>query len=295
MLIADIRLARQAKGWTQRTLAERAGVDVQTIKRLEKGVGSVPTLIAVMSALAYRLSGVGPGDTLLEQLRVRRQRQRLSIADVAARAGVARATVVALERGEGSIASLLKLMALIAPNARRRAPERSYWGAGDKADRDSRFTPPDFVAAIVDAFGEIDLDPCAHELSSVVARRRILPSEGGNGLIDDWSGSFAFVNPPYSELLIWLRRAHEQWQAGNVQTLACLVPVRTDSAWFHETLIADADIYLVRGRVRFLNPRGAAQPTPFSLMLVTLGASDGQMARCAEHIPGHWIAQSRRS
>lgn len=295
MLIADIRLARQAKGWTQRTLAERAGTDVQTIKRLEKGVGSVSTLVAAMSALDHRLSGIGPGSTLPEQLRARRQRRRLSITGVGVRAGLARATVVALERGVGTVASLLKLMATVAPNARRRAPERSYWGAGDKADRDSRFTPPEFIAAVEAAFGPVDLDPCAHELSPVAADRRILPSEGGNGLADEWSGRFAYVNPPYSELLIWLKRAHEQWRAANVETVVCLVPVRTDSAWFHETLSVDADIYLLRGRIRFLNPRGVAQPTPFSLMLVTLGASDEQMARCAERIPGYWLARPRRS
>ena len=140
------------------------------------------------------------------------------------------------------------------------------------------------------AFGEVDLDPCGHVLSPVVARRRILLSEGGDGLTEAWSGRLAFVNPPFSELLKWLRRAHDQWRTGNVDTVVCLVPVRTDSAWFHQTLSADADLYLLQGRVRFLSAAGKAQPTPFSLMLVTLGATGEQKDRYSDLMPGFWLA-----
>ncbi len=196
----------------------------------------------VMTALEFRLTGLGAGKTLPAQLRDCRRKRSLSLDQVAVRTGLSRTTIACLERGGGSVASLLRLLAFIAPRARRRAPERSYWGEGDKDDRDSRFTPPDFMTSIYAAFGEVDLDPCAHRLSPVIAQRRIILSEGGDGLVDDWSGRLAFVNPPFSKLLTWLRRAHDQWQAGNVETIVCLVPVRTDSAWFHDTLSAVADL-----------------------------------------------------
>lgn len=181
----------------------------QAIKRLEAGVGSVRNLIAVMSAVEFSLTGLGPGATLPAQLKARRLEKGLSLAKAASRSGLSRATVAALENGGGSVASLTALLAVLAPRARRRAPERSYWGQGDKLDRDSRFTPPDFMAAIYRAFGEVDIDPCAHVASPVVARTKILLSEGGDGLVDDWSGDLAFVNPPFSNQLRWLRRAHE--------------------------------------------------------------------------------------
>lgn len=292
ILIHELRDARRASGWSQRTLANRIGVDAQTIKRLEKGVGSVPTLIAAMAALDFRLTGLAAAKTLPEQLRAERHKRSMSLRDAAERTGLSPTTIASLERGGGSVASLLRLMAVIAPNARRRAPERSYWAQGDKEDRDIRFTPADFMANIYAAFGEIDLDPCGHALSPVIARRRILPNEGGDGLVDDWSGKVAFVNPPYSQLLRWLRRAHDQWRAGKVETVVCLVPVRTDSAWFHETLSADADIYLLQGRVRFLDIRGASQQTPFSLMVLTLGATPEQKDRYAELVAGFWLTRS---
>lgn len=292
ILLEELRQARQSAGWSQKTLAERIGTSAQAIKRLEKGIGSVSTLNAAMDALDFRLTGIGPGKTLSEQLRNRRRKRCLSLDRVALRSGLSRTTIASVERGGGSVASLLSLLAVLAPKARRRAPERSYWGEGDKQDRDSRFTPPDFMRSIYAAFGEIDLDPCAHQLSPVIAQRRILLNEGGDGLVDDWSGRLAFVNPPFSALLQWLRRAHGQWRAGNVETIVCLVPVRTDSAWFHDTLSGDADIYLLQGRVRFLDARGKGQHTPFSLMVLTLGATDEQKARYAKLIPGFWLTRS---
>lgn len=245
-----------------------------------------------MAALDFRLTGLAAGKTLPEQLRAERRKRSMSLRDAAEKTGLSSTTIASLERGGGSVASLLRLLAVIAPNARRRAPERSYWGQGDKDDRDIRFTPADFMANIYAAFGEIDLDPCGHSLSPVIARRRILPGEDGDGLVDDWSGKIAFVNPPYSQLLRWLRRAYDQWRAGKVETVVCLVPVRTDSAWFHETLSADADIYLLQGRVLFLDMRGKSQQTPFSLMVLTLGATPEQKGCYAELVPGFWLTRS---
>lgn len=291
ILIEELRLARRSAGWSQQTLADRIGVDAQAIKRLEKGVGSVSTLVAAMSALDFVLAGLGPGATLPERLRARRRRRSISLIEMSARTGLSRATITSLERGGGSVASLVRLLAVLAPGVRRRAPERSYWGQGAKGDRDSRFTPADFMSSIYAAFGEIDIDPCAHLLSPVLARRRILLSEGGDGLTDEWSGRIAYVNPPFSALLIWLRRAHDQWRAGNVETVVCLVPVRTDSSWFHETLSVDADIYFLKGRLRFLNSEGRGQHTPFSLMVLALGATAEQKARYAELVPGFWLAR----
>ena len=290
-MIGELSEVRRSAGWTQSTLAERMGVKPQMIRRLERGVGSMPTLMAAMTQLDFRLTGVGPGRSLPDQLRNRRRRLSLSLDQMAARAGMSRATIASLEKGGGSVGSFLRLLAAIAPRARRRAPERAYWGQGDKEDRDSRFTPHDFMLSIYEAFGEIDVDPCANALSPVVARRRILREEGGDGLVEDWSGRLAYVNPPFSQLLQWLRRAHDQWRAGHVGTVVCLVPVRTDSAWFHETLSGVAEIYLLKGRVRFLDPRGGGQQTPFSLMVLTLGTTAAQRLRYAELVPGFWIAR----
>lgn len=46
---------------------------------LEKGIGSVKMLNAVMDALEFCLIGIGPGSTLSEQQRNRRMKRWLSL------------------------------------------------------------------------------------------------------------------------------------------------------------------------------------------------------------------------
>lgn len=88
ILIDDLRDARRSSGWSQRTLADRIGVDAQTIKRLERGVGSVETLATAMEVLDFHLTGLGTGKTLAEQLKLRRLRRSLSLEDLAAKTGL---------------------------------------------------------------------------------------------------------------------------------------------------------------------------------------------------------------
>lgn len=71
-------------------------------------------------------------------------------------------------------------------------------GQGEKEARESQFTPSEFMDTIYAAFGEVDIDPCAHRLGPVVAKRRIILDDGGNGLIGDWFDRPALVNPPFS-------------------------------------------------------------------------------------------------
>ena len=174
ILIDDLRAARRAQGLSRVELAARAGVDPQSVKRLEAGVGTMPTLVSVMKALDYHLSGVARGAHLPAQLRQRRRTLGLSLDQAAARAGMARGTIGKLEGGEGSVRSALRLLGALAPKARRRAPERAHWRYDPHGGRDDRFTPPEFMDTIYEAFGEVDLDPCGHIASPVRAKRRIL-------------------------------------------------------------------------------------------------------------------------
>lgn len=65
--------------------------------------------------------------------------------------------------------------------------------------------------------------------------------------------------------------------------------MRTDNRFFHEMLDRDADLFLLKGRLRFASVRRDVQPTPFSLWLVALGASPEQKTRFAELVGGCWF------
>ena len=75
ILLTELREARRSCGRSQASLAATLDVKPQMIKRLEAGVGSVPLLVEAMAALDFQLIGIGPGRTLGDQFRERRQKR----------------------------------------------------------------------------------------------------------------------------------------------------------------------------------------------------------------------------
>ena len=92
-------------------------------------------------------------------------------------------------------------------------------------------------------------------------------------LTGDWfaetNGRPAFMNPPYGrEIGQFMHKAMQESKKG--MTVVCLVPVRTDTSWFHETVFAsNAQIRFIRGRLRFSDGPNDA---PFPSCVVVFGA-----------------------
>lgn len=130
-------------------------------------------------------------------------------------------------------------------------------------------TPPEIFTPL-DAEFHFDLDPCA------TAENRKCQSyfdEHTNGLIREWhlmGYTFAFVNPPYSNLKEWIKQcAHE----GHFMTVVMLIPARTDTKAWHK-YIYDATKWQFRTsvKVRFLPGRikfvGGKHCAPFPSCIV---------------------------
>ena len=102
-------------------------------------------------------------------------------------------------------------------------------------------TPADLFAQL-DAEFNFTLDVCPLPENAKV-HNFYTPQQ--NGLKQRWSGR-CWMNPPYGRTIgEWMRKAWEESQRG--VTVVCLVPVRTDSAWWAD--------YAVRGEVRFIRGR----------------------------------------
>jgi phage N-6-adenine-methyltransferase len=104
-----------------------------------------------------------------------------------------------------------------------------------------------------------DVDVCALPENAKVGRY-FTPQE--NGLAQEWRG-VCWMNPPYGRGIgAWVRKAYESAQDG--ATVVCLLPARTDTAWFHD--------YCQRGEIRFLRGRlkfgGSKNSAPFPSMVV---------------------------
>jgi phage N-6-adenine-methyltransferase len=124
-------------------------------------------------------------------------------------------------------------------------------------------TPREFFDAVNAAF-HFDLDVCATN-GNTKCKRYFTKEE--DGLSREWQGT-CWMNPPYGrEISLWVRKAYESsLEAGTV--VVCLLPARTDTAWWHDYVIAHAKrVYFVKGRLRF----SGKGPAPFPSALVVFG------------------------
>lgn len=125
--------------------------------------------------------------------------------------------------------------------------------------RDNWETPPEIFERC-DAEFRFDLDVCA-TCDNAKCGRYYTPEM--DGLAQEWRGR-CWMNPPYGrEIGRWMKKAYEAAQT-TADVVVCLVPARTDTAWWHE--------YAMRGEIRFLRKRvrfvGAPSCAPFPSALV---------------------------
>ncbi len=120
-------------------------------------------------------------------------------------------------------------------------------------DSDNYKTPKMFYDGLNKEFNfDFDPYPYKHNLSK------------WDGLKVDWKGSI-FVNPPYSQVELWLRKGIKEIQKNNSTYIVYLIPLRTDSWYWHNTILKySKEIRLVRGRLNF----GRKELSPFPVVLV---------------------------
>lgn len=90
-----------------------------------------------------------------------------------------------------------------------------------------------------------------------------------DGLKIDWHGH-VFINPPYSDIEMWVEKAITESQYDRVLSLTMLLPNWTDRRWFQK--IKHLPIEFITGRVKFLHPKtGLPVGTPpWGCMLVKI-------------------------
>ncbi len=110
-----------------------------------------------------------------------------------------------------------------------------------------------------------DLDAEFHFICDVAATAENALCERflSDALTERWPTGSCFMNPPYgAKIEPFLRRAAEQ--ASRVRRVVVLIPVRAESPWWHDVVMARAaEIRFIRGRLAFrppawhvLSPRG---------------------------------------
>ena len=134
-------------------------------------------------------------------------------------------------------------------------------------------TPQDFFDKLHAEFG-FELDVCATPENAKCPRYF---TKEQDGLAQEWAGT-CWMNPPYGrEIGHWMRKAHESAQGG--ATVVCLVPARTDTAWWHD-YATKGEIRFVRGRLKFGGHKNSA---PFPCAVVVFRSGKAKIADGSSH------------
>jgi DNA N-6-adenine-methyltransferase Dam len=137
-------------------------------------------------------------------------------------------------------------------------------------------TPRHIAEAIRAAFeGTIVCDPCSppDDVEQYV-NADVRYTEEQDGLDRETNPWYdrTFVNPPFSEVRPWIRRAIEEAASG--KRIYMLLPVHPDTDYQAAVLNAARDYFLIEGRVAFGKPGSKSTATGRnSMMIVGLGCS----------------------
>ena len=283
------RDARNAAGLTQAELASGAGIGLSAVRAVEGGHGRVSSLTAILNTLGLELRGrqlvagpIGPA------LALARQRRKVSRRKLSKALGVSRNTLVAIETGGGLVTTLEAYAGAVGAGLYLARPEdaRAFSTHAGNSSGNSLWETPQWLAkALSQAVGGFDLDPCAATSDRRRARvkAKILLTEADDGLSVPWRGR-CFVNPPYGRGIgNWIRKCLEEARRGCV--VVALIPARPDTHHWHQFIAGQADVFMVRGRLKFGDGENSA---PFPSCVVVWGANSDLIARLSSALPDAW-------
>ena len=126
------------------------------------------------------------------------------------------------------------------------------------SSKTEEWATPQYFFNMLDMEFHFTLDPAATMLNAKVPKYF---SKEQNGLLQDWSGERVFCNPPYGRVI---RHWVEKMATCNAELCVGLLPARTDTIWFHDFILGNAEIRLLKGRLKFGDATNSA---PFPSMV----------------------------
>jgi len=125
------------------------------------------------------------------------------------------------------------------------------------------YTPKEYIEAVRDVLGEIDLDAASSDKAQETVNAKRYFSHENSGLDHEWHGR-VWLNPPYSKGLMprFVAKMCEEYEAGRITAGIMLTHNSTDSTWFHDAARCSAAVCFTLSRIRFSNSRGG-QTSPY--------------------------------
>ena len=273
MISDNLKSRRKEHQLTQKALAEKTALSLPTIGQLEKGKGTIKSLESVLFALNCEIfsNQLEHNGTIGERVQSLRKKKKISQQKAGEVIGVTQATISNIESHSTGRVSTLEALARVSgcqlqilPKDRKKS---FYKEIALTSLNEVWTTPPHIIESLISVFGIFDLDPCSETSNNKKrnSRAKIGYTAKDNGLISPWFGT-VFVNPPYGRTVgLWVKKCHYEAHKGNTKTIIGLLASRTDTKYFHNYISEKADIYFIKGRLKFGD---GTSPAPFPSILV---------------------------
>ena len=276
-------------------LSAKTGLSIPALRLLERGRGNLTSLIKAVETLGLVLEGgsLPAGDSIGKRVAALRKRQGFGQREFAEMVSITQPTLVSLERhNRGRVDTLERILVTLEAGARlvSENSQTSFFAkAGNSSAHHGWETPQWLLETLYTVFGMFDLDPCSatrnRRKASVRARKHYTVND--NGLDLPWRGK-VFVNCPYGRQIgLWTAKAKSEVEKTNARVVVGLVPARTDTSWFHDSIAGFATTIFLRGRLSFGD---GEQPAPFPSALVIWGGTPEELDALYQALPDAWHA-----
>lgn len=147
------------------------------------------------------------------------------------------------------------------------------------SDTNEWATPVELLRPLDAAVDGFDLDPCSGAEARSIADEQY--TECDDGLSKAWFGSI-WVNPPYSDMEDWMRKALDESHRDDVETILVLAPARTSTQWFHRYATQATVLAFIEGRLTFGNPDDQVRNAPFPSLIAVFGTANDDLLETLE-------------
>jgi site-specific DNA-methyltransferase (adenine-specific) len=136
--------------------------------------------------------------------------------------------------------------------------------------KDNWETPRDLFDRC-DAIWHFNLDAASDD-GNALCERHFTKDDDALALFWGGAGSRVWLNPPYGRQVgAFVEKAYNESLLGAV--VVCLLPARTDTAWWQDFVSHADEVVFLRGRVRFCVDGEQQGSAPFPSALVRFGGS----------------------
>jgi len=85
----------------------------------------------------------------------------------------------------------------------------------------------------------------------------------------------------------WIKKSHDETMMGNIKLCIAVIPARPDTIAWHNWIINKADIFMLKGRIRFA-AEGKNDVAPFPSAIIIWNANSTTIQMMQSAFPNAW-------